>query len=55
MTYMVSEPLPYTASSDNANLGTVDGDLFLKIDGVEMSIDLMVEMQSLTLQRFDCG
>jgi len=40
MTYMVSEPLPYTASSDNANLGTVDGDLFLKIDGVEMSIDL---------------
>ena len=40
MTYMVSEPLPYTASSDNANLGTVDGDLFLKIDGVEMSINL---------------
>ena len=40
MTYMVSEPLPYTASSDSANLGTVDGDLVLKIDGVEMSIDL---------------
>jgi hypothetical protein len=37
-TKLVSDPLPYTASSDNAHLGTITGDLVLKIDGEEISV-----------------
>jgi len=37
-TRVVSEPLPYTPESDNAHLGNIDGDLFFKIDGKDISV-----------------
>jgi hypothetical protein len=36
-TTLVSEALPYTASSDNAHLGELSGSLELNIDGVEIA------------------
>jgi len=39
LTYHVSEPLPYTASSDNTDLGTINGNIFLKIDNVDITVD----------------
>lgn len=38
-TYHVSEPLPYTPASDNAHLGDINGNLFLKIDNVDITVD----------------
>jgi hypothetical protein len=38
LTYHVSEPLPYTASSDNTDLGSINGNIFLKIDNVDITV-----------------
>ena len=39
LTYHVSEPLPYTASSDNTDLGSINGNIFLKIDNVDITVE----------------
>ena len=42
-TYHVSNPLPYVAETDNADLGNeaISGDIFLKIDNVNASVNLL--------------
>jgi hypothetical protein len=40
-TTLVSEPLPYTAASDNSHLGTLTGAVELEIDGVAISASIL--------------
>jgi hypothetical protein len=35
---LVGSPLPYLASTDNSNLGTITGDIYLSVDGQAISI-----------------